>query len=364
MASVLFALGRAQSLAGDRGGFATLEEALHASTDVRQRAEIALTLGRIHVRAGQPDAAITTVAAAAEELGWGDADLRLQLEAMLITLARFAGSRLELISQRQAMIRDRASTDTQGGRLVAGQLAWSCSARAISVAQTVELARSAVAAGRLIAEARDTPEAWLGPIHMLALADELEEADGHWREALRLAEQHGSSAAFAAASCYRAATAYLRGHLEEAELYARDSLRTTTGALSLLHGIASAHLAQALIDRGAVTEAYELLDPEKLFDQPRSRRLDDADDVRRRPRDDRHRPSVRRSSVAARHRQACPRRRDPQPGVAGMALASRPCDAPAEKSRRGDRACATRSSTSRGSLVRGVRSERLFEPAD
>jgi DNA-binding CsgD family transcriptional regulator len=255
LASVLFALGRAEARSGDDAGFHTLGDALSKTADAHTRAEIALALGQLSVRAGQPETAIRTVKEEAESLGWRDSDLRLRLEALLITLARFAGGQLGLISERQAVVRDRAAGETHGGRLIAGQLAWSLSARSQSAERTVELARTALADGIQIEEAPDTPEAWVGPIHVLTVADQLEEADAHWMHVLRLAERHGSEAAFAAASCYRSATAYLGGRLAEAELYARDCLRTTSSSLSLLHRIGTAHLAQALVDRGVAAAA-------------------------------------------------------------------------------------------------------------
>ena len=260
LGDTLFALGRAEARAGDRAATDTLRQALVESGDSRQRGEIALTLGRLSVRAGQPESAIELVRTEADRLAWENVDIRLQLEALLITLARFAGGQLTLISERQTLIRDRATGDTHGGRLVAAQLAWSLSARAQPAERTAELARTAIANGQLIREAPDTPEAWLGAVHMLTMADQLDEADTHWSQALTEAEKQGSEAAFAAASCYRSTTAYLSGRLDQAELYARDSLRTTSSSLSLIHRIATAHLAHALVDRGALPEAFELLE--------------------------------------------------------------------------------------------------------
>jgi DNA-binding CsgD family transcriptional regulator len=92
---------------------------------------------------------------------------------------------------------------------------------------------------------------------MLAFCDELSEADGRFAQAIALAQQNGSALAYSASSCFRSYTAYLRGHLGEAELLARDALRVAgdTPALELVRGLAPAYLALALIGRGALEDA-------------------------------------------------------------------------------------------------------------
>jgi DNA-binding CsgD family transcriptional regulator len=265
---VLLDLGRCEVQSGDTAGIDTLQSALATSTDVRQRAQIAMPLARVLLGTGEATAAVDVALAAADELGWDDVDLRLQLEALIVNLARSDRSLIQLIPQHLRTAREHADEDTYGGRLIVAQLSWGLTCIAAPADQVVDCARRALASGRLISEAPTAPEAYLGAIHMLALADELEEADDLLAQAIALAQEHGSLPSFSGASCFRANAAYLRGELERAELLARDALRLSAdlGALALVDGLASAYLALALIARGAVDDAPALLgdDPASL----------------------------------------------------------------------------------------------------
>jgi ATP/maltotriose-dependent transcriptional regulator MalT len=96
---------------------------------------------------------------------------------------------------------------------------------------------------------------------MLSFADELDDADELFEQAIALAQRNGSEPAFAAASGFRANAAYLRGRLDEAELLCRDALRVSndSGALELIAGLATAYLAYVLIARGSFAEAARTL---------------------------------------------------------------------------------------------------------
>jgi DNA-binding CsgD family transcriptional regulator len=259
-ALVRLALGRAEALAGDRRALQTLATAFAGTREPSLRAEIALLLGQLRLRAGDPGEAVEVLRAEADALGWLDPELRLRLEAMLMAAARFAGGSPALISDRQALVRSHEAESAPAARLVAGQQSWTLAASGTSARRANELARRALAEGEEIEEAPDAPEAWLGPIHVLALGDELEGAERWWAAAFARAERAGSVPAIAAVSCYRSATARLRGRVVEAELHARDALRACDSSLALLRGIASAGLAQALLDRGAAQEAVIVLE--------------------------------------------------------------------------------------------------------
>jgi ATP/maltotriose-dependent transcriptional regulator MalT len=141
--------------------------------------------------------------------------------------------------------------------LIAAQLSWGLTAIAAPAERAIAFARRGLAGGRLISEGPSAADAYLGAIHMLAVCDELSEADGRFAQAIALAQQNGSAFAYSASSCFRSYTAYLRGRLDEAELLARDALRIAgdAPALALVQGLSSAYLALALISRGELEAA-------------------------------------------------------------------------------------------------------------
>jgi DNA-binding CsgD family transcriptional regulator/tetratricopeptide (TPR) repeat protein len=257
----LFELGTAESLLGAPEAIETLRRGLAAATDPRTRAEIAVMLGRLLVGTGDPAAAVGVLERVADAVDWDDAGLRLKLEAALVNAARTQVDTLAVIPGRLRAALAHIDDDTHGGRLIAAQLSWGLTAMGAPAARAVELARRGLAGGRLIRDAPEAPEAYLGATHMLAFADELDEADELFGQAIALARRAGSEANFAAASCFRAYTRYLRGALADAELSARDALRTApdSPALTLIRGLATAYLVLALLERGDVRGAVEVL---------------------------------------------------------------------------------------------------------
>jgi DNA-binding CsgD family transcriptional regulator len=266
MVPVLFALGRAEALTGDPAGEQTLREALAASVDELERGMIALHLGRLLVIAGEPSAAAEVARGGAEAVGWRDPELRLQLEALLVNVARSRADLIPLIPERLALVRDRASDATFGGRLIAAQLSWGMVAVCGSAARAVDLARRGLAGGASLAEAASSPDEFVGAIHMLTFCDELEQADQLFAQLIGIAQASGSEPAFAGASCFRSYNALLRGDLGRAELLARDALRTASElpGLVLLRELASAYLVLALVERGAIDEASKIAPDDPL----------------------------------------------------------------------------------------------------
>lgn len=269
---VLHQLGLAESLAGEPGAAGSLREALEASAEPAERGQVALLLGRVLLRAGRSREAVAALEPVIDDLGPAELDLRLQLEATLLTAAMLDARLLELAAARIRVLgasEEALGADSHGGRLIAAQLAWAATATGASAAASLGLARRALGEGRLVREAPITPDAYLLPILMLALCDELGEADSYCRQALE--QESGSMPALAGTLCFRAGIALGRGRLEESELLARDALRLAAEAdgLALVAGLAPAYLANALLERGEAAPALEVLgDPSVLESSP------------------------------------------------------------------------------------------------
>jgi DNA-binding CsgD family transcriptional regulator len=266
LASIQTMLGLAESIAGEPAGLHSLRAALAASEGSHARAHSALLLARFLVFAGLGREAVAVVEPVLAELDDADHDLRLQLEAALITAARSDVGLRAVADEHLDSVRDAASEDSPAGRIVAVQCAYAATAAGDSVEDAVRFARTALAGHRLLEEAPLSPDIYIVPISMLAICDELEEADGHYREALAQARQSGSPLAYASTAAMLSWTAYLRGELTEAELLARDALRIAaeSPALEAISGFAIVHLAIALVERGAPEEALDLLGPNVL----------------------------------------------------------------------------------------------------
>jgi DNA-binding NarL/FixJ family response regulator len=267
---VLYRLGLAKSLAGEGDAVEMLRLALDAAAP-QDRANVALALGRLLVAAGRSSEAVATLEPAIAALTSDDADKRLRLEAALLTAARFDIRLIHLDAPRVSALGGMSAVDTHGGRLIAGQLCWGATAAGRSVAVAVELARRALAGGRMIDEAPATPDAYLAPILMLAVSDELDEAEAHCGHALALAKERGSAPAYSGAACIASRVAYFKGKLAEGELLARDALRLAIDRpeFEIVRGLARADLVNILVEHGETGEALAVAgDTSTLPDSP------------------------------------------------------------------------------------------------
>jgi DNA-binding CsgD family transcriptional regulator len=270
LASIQTMLGLAESIAGEPAGLDSLRAAMAASDGPTARGYSALLLARFLVFAGLGREAVAAVEPVLDELHDSDRDLRLQLEAALVTAARADVELRAVADAHLDGMKEAADEDSYSGRTVAVQCAYAATAAGVSVLEAVGFSRTALGGGRLLEEAPLSPDVYLIPISMLAICDELEEADGHYQEVLALARAGGSPLAYASTAAMYSWTAYLRGELAEAELLARDALRIAgeSPALEAITGFAGVHLAIALVERGEPQAALELLGPD--LDSPAS----------------------------------------------------------------------------------------------
>jgi DNA-binding CsgD family transcriptional regulator len=253
-------LGLAESVAGEPGGLDSLRAGMEESEGPARGAAM-LLLARLLVYAGRGAEVVDLVEPVLAELDGSDPALRARLEAALVTAARSAAGLREVADQHLDRVRPLADADTPEGRVVAVQCAYAAAAGAAPVAEAVGFARAALGGGKLFDEEPLSPDVYLVPISMLAICDELEEAAAVYREVLERARRGGSPLAYAAAAALFSWTSMQRGRLGPAELLARDALRIAADSpgLEALTGFATVHLALALLERGEVEAALDLL---------------------------------------------------------------------------------------------------------
>ena len=250
----------AEALEGRPAGRAHLAEAAALVADPGARAGLALAGARFQLIAGEAPEAVALLRSALDGLGPGPSEERLRLEAALITVARSDPSLAEIAREHLDAVRDAAATATPGGRLVAVQLAFAEATAGIDAAHTAATARLALGDGLLLDENPLAPDAYIVPISVLSICDELDEAAGWYERAAARVRERGEPLTYATVQALAAWTALLRGRLGEAEVMARDALRIAAGApaMSVVEAFAGAHMAAVLRERGDPGTALEL----------------------------------------------------------------------------------------------------------
>ena len=252
----LFELGSAETLVDGDAAIEHLQQAQALMRDPVRRAETALMLGRqLFLLGGESDA---VYARALEQLGDADAELARRLEAGLITNGLFAPSRHGPALSLLERVRGQGDESTLGQKLLLSLLAYHDARAGAPAAETVPLARRALAQGAL-AKA-DVGAAFVPACTVLAMAD-LDEVLVIYEDALAEAHRRGSTFAFAAVKVFRAQTFVWRGDLGEAEADARDALTAgeAWGASARFAGHATAFLADSLMEQGKLDEAAAAL---------------------------------------------------------------------------------------------------------
>ena len=253
----LLELGSAETLVDGDAAIDHLQQAHALMRDPIRRAETALLLGRqLFLLGGEESDAV--YARGLEELGDADAELARRLEAGLIMNGLFAPSRHGAALSRLERVRDQADESTLGQKLLLSLLAYHDARAGVPAAETVPLARRALAQGAL-AKA-DVGAAFVPACTVLAMAD-LDEVLVIYADALAEAHRRGSTFAFAAVKVFRAQTFVWRGDLGEAEADAREALAAgeAWGASARFAGHATAFLADALMEQGKLDEAAAAL---------------------------------------------------------------------------------------------------------
>lgn len=258
-AAVLHELGSAERLTLEPAASEHLREALALTDDPRERAWIALELGRmLFWGEGGGKEAIDVFEKAIGELAEDDSDLRQRLEAGLLTIALEEPALYVRVVERLERLRARPPDSTLGGRILLAALAYHDARAGASLASCVARAERALAGGPLYGH-----EAGMGWCHVgfvLAFSDRFDDACRVYDAALGDARSRGSVFAFALAYHLRGGAAYLRGSLADAEADLRLAIEACES-----HGLAAglptpyAFLADVLVERGEQRAAAEAL---------------------------------------------------------------------------------------------------------
>ena len=264
-AALLCELGSARMLTADLTAADALREALATAADASDHARAAVLLGRLLLFAGDGRGAAEVLTPAAEAAS--EDEVRLTLETALVAAAHSDLTLRDIAAELTPRLRASIGRPTRASQLAEGVLAYDAAIRGDSAAETIELARNALAGGRLVEEAIDEAESYIVPMSMLAISDALDEAEAAYAAVAERLRGRGHVVAFATVCAMRSWTSYLLGDLADAELHARDALALIAGPVTMMApaGFARGHLAATLLRRGQTAEAAELLgDPEQL----------------------------------------------------------------------------------------------------
>lgn len=248
--ALLRALAASELLAGrEPEAIAHLRTALEATSDDRQRARIALKLGRVLTWCSQPAQAVAELELAATRYPHGDTALELQAE--LIASARTylsTAARATPWLARHDLGALRG--DTAGERMLLAVLAVQRACAGEPLVPALD------AAWRALAE----PRALYHAAVVLTLCEDYDRLERHITAALRHAMTLGSVPEFIAGSSYRAWVRYRRGELDGAESDARGALAAAADhGRHLMQPAAGAMLVEVLVERDALDEAERIV---------------------------------------------------------------------------------------------------------
>ena len=256
---VIFELGAAAIRISFSEGLALLDEAFAATSDASLLAAIALEMARSLRVTLDYRRALSVLDEAMTALGDTNPDLRLDLEAEAVGLARRDPARRAHAAQRSRELQVTAPRASRAAAILVANTALDALQVPDGTARAVELAGEALA--RTLAQ--DVPDAGvlLPATMVLVVADHLDAALAACDAAIAKARQRGSIYDFASASVLRAQTRYLQGVLVEAEADARlsDKLTAEHAAVSARR-YTQAWLVMTLVERGQCDEAAASLE--------------------------------------------------------------------------------------------------------
>jgi DNA-binding CsgD family transcriptional regulator len=261
-AEVLVELGRAEARVGLDSAPDRLSAALELVTESEERAAICFELGRMLATRGGFERAAYAFERGLEELGPGGADgeLGLQLETGWVSTARLVSATRDAAAARLARLRRRPVPSTAMERVLWGTIAFELSVRAEPPDESIELARRALADGRLLTDETAGGLGFVSAATALGYAGLLTEAAEAFSRAIERARERGSVHDYARASVFRAFANHRLGNVQDAIADAQSALEHAVEGGHVAGPAAHAALAQALVDAGDLEGAAQALD--------------------------------------------------------------------------------------------------------
>jgi DNA-binding CsgD family transcriptional regulator len=259
---VLVELATAEAAAGDASAAEHFEQALELIDDPRRRAEMVQTLARVLAALGRPREAADALDRALAQLGGGDRDLALALQATWVSV-----SRGDVEMRAQAGARVRVVVDRSGGepslaeRMMLAQVANEGALAGYPRDEVARLARRALGEGRLLELETSDGVAWLGALSALGWADHLDEFERGCLDGLADARGRGSVHAFATCSYALNFSHYYSGRIADAVADAHQALDAERYGWREYAVACRAQLAWAHVERGELDDADAALAP-------------------------------------------------------------------------------------------------------
>jgi len=256
--ALLIQLARAEAAAGVSTAVERYNEVLQLVDDSRRRASLLLELGYTLITAGQWPPALEVFERGLREPGATDPAVQVPLEAGYLSACRVTMVRSDEIRARVARILESRSLGPAERELavwVAFHLAASVSARATDMLSLVKRAIADVPIETLVTE-RQLVEVAAG---VLLDTDELELELDFLSRAMDAAERGGPLAKIGVYSYCRAWPNYFTGRLTDAIADAQAALHASEVGWEAFVPATATVLAQALIERGDLDAADEIL---------------------------------------------------------------------------------------------------------
>jgi DNA-binding CsgD family transcriptional regulator len=267
-AELLEELGVAAASAADPRAEQWLREAYASAMDPAGRGRAALALGRALFVVGRLEDAFVAIDEAEADLGPDDRWIAARLEAELIVAARLDYQLRPRVPERLDRLERLSEGDPEARRLVLSHRAYEAALAGEPADGPIAMAREALAGGQLVAAlGPEDSNLYLAP-NTLALCEQLDEAAEVFDAAIAAARERGSALGFTVASCFRSQVHYRWGDVRRAESDARAAVEVAA-AEGWGVGIpaARAFLLYALVERGALDEARQLLAEAELGDE-------------------------------------------------------------------------------------------------
>lgn len=254
---VALELGISEAIAGDPLALNTLEKAVEWAQEPSDRMLTVLRLARMTAGQGDHHRALALIDELTTEPRGVQTDLLLQLQVEQLGMARLVADTREQALDRLERLRDGAFPPRPATVGLLSNLALSALERNARPDDVAELARLSMTAGSLL---EDETFQLAYAAGALIWIDYFDEAQRIWDDAVDTARTRGSLTLAVLAHSLRSHLQLRRGAVADAEADARIAHQIATEH-GWRHGVAftGAHLASALLERGAKEEARRVL---------------------------------------------------------------------------------------------------------